>query len=324
MASVPGNVVCKFSPAGTSSSTSQVKYSGSFCSAIGCSHSAGRDKALGLKRSYYRFPLADKGRLRSWMSRIPRKNWTPTKYSRICSDHFVGGVKTDTVGSPGYLPTLFLGGTGGLSPKKRTTRSAMKAASAHCESLSSRGKKKYSKSGSQAVAASKGRPAKLTSGSKEIADEEIDHDYIETRSMQGPMTEVEYLKEKLKENESLCTKTMQRTLMLESMTEEDFPLFTGLPNRKVFDALSNHLQRRGYAKVTLWRGSKAMASQQVGVFNNRRKFPGLKVVLDCTEVWIEQASDLQARKELYSNYKGRETTKFLAPGLVVNGSVKEF
>lgn len=42
-----------------------------------------------------------------------------------------------------------------------------------------------------------------------------------------------------------------------------------------------------------------------------REYDGLKVVLDCTEVWTEQSSQLQARKELYSNYKGRETAKFL-------------
>jgi hypothetical protein len=42
-----------------------------------------------------------------------------------------------------------------------------------------------------------------------------------------------------------------------------------------------------------------------------REYPSLQVVLDCTELWIEQASNLQARKELYSNYKGRETLKFL-------------
>ena len=40
-------------------------------------------------------------------------------------------------------------------------------------------------------------------------------------------------------------------------------------------------------------------------------YPELAVVLDCTEIQVEKPNNLQARKELFSNYKGRETLKFL-------------
>lgn len=56
-------------------------------------------------------------------------------------------------------------------------------------------------------------------------------------------------------------------------------------------------------------------------------FSGLQVVLDCTEFSVEKSSNLQARKELYSNYKGRETIKFmvgLSPNLYVNYVSKAF
>ena len=50
-------------------------------------------------------------------------------------------------------------------------------------------------------------------------------------------------------------------------------------------------------------------------------FPNLKIVIDCTELELERASNLQARKETWSNYKQRDTVKFmigLSPYLCVN------
>ena len=41
------------------------------------------------------------------------------------------------------------------------------------------------------------------------------------------------------------------------------------------------------------------------------KFPCLKVIIDCTEIFTQKPSCLQANKEIYSNYKGHTTFKFL-------------
>lgn len=40
-------------------------------------------------------------------------------------------------------------------------------------------------------------------------------------------------------------------------------------------------------------------------------FPDLKVILDCTEIFVEKPSSLQANKEVYSNYKSHTTFKYL-------------
>ena len=70
-------------------------YSGNFCQAPGCSNSSGKDKLLGIKRQYHRFPGKDPktlSRRRQWLKAIPRENWSPKKNGRICSDHFIGGL----------------------------------------------------------------------------------------------------------------------------------------------------------------------------------------------------------------------------------------
>ena len=52
-----------------------------------------------------------------------------------------------------------------------------------------------------------------------------------------------------------------------------------------------------------------------------KDFDGLKVVVDCTEQQVQRSSDLQARKETFSNYKQRDTLKWmigLSKNLTVN------
>ena len=41
------------------------------------------------------------------------------------------------------------------------------------------------------------------------------------------------------------------------------------------------------------------------------KFPYTRVVIDCTEVYTKRPSGLQARKQLFSQYKHHNTVKFL-------------
>ena len=39
------------------------------------------------------------------------------------------------------------------------------------------------------------------------------------------------------------------------------------------------------------------------------KFPSLKIIIDCTEIFTQKPPYLQANKEIYSNYKGHTTFK---------------
>ncbi|KAJ7994926.1 hypothetical protein DPEC_G00254580 [Dallia pectoralis] len=40
------------------------------------------------KVTLFSFPALDKKRMRQWVRNINRKNWTPSRHSRICAHHF--------------------------------------------------------------------------------------------------------------------------------------------------------------------------------------------------------------------------------------------
>ena len=61
-------------------------------------------------------------------------------------------------------------------------------------------------------------------------------------------------------------------------------------------------------------------SEMDGKAKQFSKFPCLKVIIDCTEIFTQKPSCLQANKEIYSNYKGHTTFKFLV-GIDPHGAI---
>ncbi|KAM7043684.1 PREDICTED: THAP domain-containing protein 4 isoform X1 [Sturnus vulgaris] len=56
------------------------------CAAANCSNRQGKARCGAV--SFHRFPLKDSKRLIQWLKAVQRDNWTPTKYSFLCSEHF--------------------------------------------------------------------------------------------------------------------------------------------------------------------------------------------------------------------------------------------
>lgn len=71
------------------------------CAAVGCTNRVGKKGII-----FYRFP-ADAEQRAKWLAAVRRDKWKPTKNSRVCSEHFVGGRKSDDRNSPGSVPTIF-------------------------------------------------------------------------------------------------------------------------------------------------------------------------------------------------------------------------
>ncbi|GBN46738.1 THAP domain-containing protein 1 [Araneus ventricosus] len=59
-----------------------------FCSAYGCSNRGQKANCKEKGISFHHFPLNDKDRLKQWLVNIRRKNFKPTTYHRLCSEHF--------------------------------------------------------------------------------------------------------------------------------------------------------------------------------------------------------------------------------------------
>jgi hypothetical protein len=67
-----------------------------YCCVTNCSNFSGRIGRFGKKVTLHKLPRDTYVR-RAWIRLISRKNWKPTSYTRVCSDHFKDGV------GPNYL-----------------------------------------------------------------------------------------------------------------------------------------------------------------------------------------------------------------------------
>lgn len=54
------------------------------CSVLGCPSRYSKGKNI----TFFHFPLKNKKQLAAWLNAIKRQNWTPSKYDRICNEHF--------------------------------------------------------------------------------------------------------------------------------------------------------------------------------------------------------------------------------------------
>ena len=72
------------------------------CCAIHCSNVYRKGSGI----QFYRFPV-DEQRRRLWIAAVKRKDWCPTEYMWICSEHFINRVKSNNPLASNYVPTIF-------------------------------------------------------------------------------------------------------------------------------------------------------------------------------------------------------------------------
>lgn len=94
----------------------QYRLGGRYCSVVGCSNNVYRDKPRGI--AFFSFPKVPNQRA-LWISRLNRVDWSPNKYSRVCSDHFPDGKWNAHPLHPSYAPSLFPSENRGRSKKSR-------------------------------------------------------------------------------------------------------------------------------------------------------------------------------------------------------------
>ncbi|KAL3883276.1 hypothetical protein ACJMK2_029559 [Sinanodonta woodiana] len=59
-----------------------------YCTVFGCHSLSGRIGQFGHKVTLHKLPKEQYAR-RAWIRAISRKNWIPSNYTRVCSDHFI-------------------------------------------------------------------------------------------------------------------------------------------------------------------------------------------------------------------------------------------
>ncbi|XP_069102923.1 uncharacterized protein [Argopecten irradians] len=342
-------------------------YVGDYCCVPGCTNSRGSCRRAGLNVSFYKFP-SDERRKRLWLLNIRRDSFVPTKYSRVCSAHFVGGVKHDEVKHPAYVPTIF----DRNKPTKRATMTAKNAGVPEVK-IPKRKEKSTCMSVSSAPAEIPGRP-KMATQIHTIPYP--DHDYV-VKNVHVTTNDCDKINELIQENEMLKGKFLR----IDNIKSDDskFQFWTGLPNYHIFSALCNYLKTRVKGgSMSYWRGEATVYHQgtkkgptrklcfedeffltlvklktgscnqdlsdrfdvSVGHISNLfstwinflsfelkllfemqdsteevaecfKSFSNLKIILDCTELMVQKASNLDSRKKTFSNYKHHDTVKFL-------------
>ncbi|XP_032336675.1 THAP domain-containing protein 4 isoform X1 [Camelus ferus] len=111
------------------------------CAAANCSNRQGKGEKRAV--SFHRFPLKDSKRLIQWLKAVQRDNWTPTKYSFLCSEHFTKDsfskrledqhrlLKPTAVPSIFHLAEKKRGAGGHGRTRRRDTRKASGGVRAH-------------------------------------------------------------------------------------------------------------------------------------------------------------------------------------------------
>ncbi len=69
------------------------------CCVVGCHKRGGRDKVSFFRVPSSPGPTEDEAmaeltsrRRQAWIAKINRKDWDPSKFTRVCSDHFMSGL----------------------------------------------------------------------------------------------------------------------------------------------------------------------------------------------------------------------------------------
>ena len=72
------------------------------CCTVGCHNKYAKGSGV----QFYRIPK-DPDRRARWIATISRKDWTPSEFTWLCSEHFVSKSKNDNPLNPDYVLSVF-------------------------------------------------------------------------------------------------------------------------------------------------------------------------------------------------------------------------
>lgn len=353
-----------------------------------CHNTAGRIGRFGKPVKLHRLP-SDKGLRMAWIRAISRKNFKPSGYTMVCSDHFPGGngrTWRDDV------PTLFLPQKAMEEPKLRTTANSKKGpwyqglyADTQTEEMEAEQLEFEFDIHSYHKLESTDNGNSMDSRTDNVNNDRLD-------PLPEPDAPIPVKVDQSTQTPSTfgdsCVQVSMPEITIEDIKDsnEQVLFYTGLPDYCTFNALFESLIKIGADKMNIDDGSimnrlsarklrpvdeflmvlmrlrlglllndleyrfKISASRISRIFNSWlrimetalrslvicpslteqhnsciipkcfKNFKDTRIILDCTEIFIETPSSLENKSLCYSHYKSHNTFKALV-GITMTGAV---
>ncbi|XP_041959608.1 uncharacterized protein LOC121718606 [Alosa sapidissima] len=310
---------------------------GACCSVVGCCLRPGTNLLSQIK--VYRFPKENVQR-DAWIAAVKRDGWIPTSNSRICSIHFISGKPSNDPLSPDYAPTLLPHNQ--KQPQSHTNSWRDNSgdhgctvclqdyqSQSHCdisvgtdlcmteidnlqkENAALKDKVETLEKQLQALL---GEKAEL--GLLDLNNDKIIHFHTGLPSSKVFFTLLTFLTTAWIPSSTLLTPALQFYLVLMKLrlglTHTDlsyrFHCSVGTVSA-VFQDWLNVMAHR--LKCLIHWPTKQEVQNNLPAMFKCHPFDSVRCIIDCSEVFVDRPTSLDARALTYSNYKSHNTIKFL-------------
>ena len=240
------------------------------CCAVGCHNKYEKGKGI----QFYRFPT-DPERKSKWVSAVSRKDWEPTEYSWICSEHFVSGTKSNNPLAPNYVPTIFkhIG-----SPSKRRVQSRM--VSFNRRQSMKRRRRDNEASSSASISEEVETVDDIDSNSPMVYEEDGNvaiteeqlvsnaHDKLETMKYKALQKELDQVQKEKDDLRRAYDELKTNVCFMEENFKDDnkkVKYYTGLPSYSVLKALFDYMSEDLQLPSTITSAKKSVFEQLIMV-----------------------------------------------------------
>ncbi|XP_066583806.1 uncharacterized protein [Prorops nasuta] len=208
--------------------------------------------------------------------------WTPSVNSRVCSEHFVGGKKSENINDLAYIPTIFPAIYNKKVPNEQRA-ARLKARNERKQSLG---------------------PSSFQDNSFNFDNEECTYieyeagNFTRTESISIQTDPVFDMKDICKINYLYCGREQNEVSV-------QIEIYVSVPQRRKIIIPDKYLKQTKHARC----GPDEPIKQNLPTsFHN---YPNCRCIIDCTEIPIDTPPTIEERVLTYSNYKGGFTNKFL-------------
>ena len=240
---------------------------------------------------FYGFP--EEKKLRScWLHKISRKNFSPSTGHWVCSLHFEGGKKTYM----NNVPVIFPLPKSHLRPSPKPRR-------------------KHVLTG-PSTSSQEAPPTAISAASstKETDESEVGGTQQQIERLREKLQNVPCLNESLQHDLSIFKFGLRRFKDSDKVLADNYNPSVSEVSR-IFASWLDLLYSK-LIQLPVWATKKTIKETMPEVF--QQKYPITRVILDCTELFIEKPSCFRAQSDTYSTYKSHNTAKGLV-GIAPNG-----